>query len=682
MSIDRASLRQLLSALGSLRPTPPSSPDHEPELPPAAPALYRLAYVAIGDPDSAGALVADTFAALARRGVALAQIDELEALPELIRRLPSGWLSWPGAAGPSEWLRMDLRREQADRLLSSLGERDPIERIGLALCLLWDVRFADLDLWLHDDRLSNQIGEYMAYIGAWLELIPPDDGRHCPNSSADLLDMHDPALGRNLRMHTIGCESCRRRADGLRRTRAVLREALRAFFRAPMPANLARQIEERRRQPRVSPQIKRRIAIGLVVAVLLLGLRARLSLPPEPTTAAAAETVTAAQVIDRAINRFERGIPPDRLLHERVRFRSEGQMLTLERWVGSPSVPRLRITVRAPDRAEPLLDLATDGVHDLAYTASGGWLSPVSVHDREADVQALLPILRQLPFGGSLSDSAIDQRALDLTLLNALRYRNPTLLGLISRNGRPAYTLTGTTEIGDRLFLTIDRATGTLLDARMLTPGESSPRTVWTTDLLEIQPRQDVPLSTFLLDLPAQANVPINPRQLSLPDRALLSIDQAAQTGVLAIPSALPEKPTLAYLRPQRRATPSIVQRYESPWSTLVVIAPISSTPDSSPQGFLPLDRRFGHGNYALIDRQLPQSTLIQFTLDDAPSLRMGLYLWHGRASDDERESLVRNILESMVLIDPSRVQPYRDRFIVPPELPTNFTITHETLLR
>ncbi|HEY0605075.1 MAG TPA: hypothetical protein VGD58_19305, partial [Herpetosiphonaceae bacterium] len=99
---------QLMSALRQL----PAGPQVEiaPSLLANAPQLFKLAHIAVGDADSAAVLTADV--------LAQAPATEGAALRLLIERLPQGWLSWPGACGPSEWLRLGLRREQADRLLS------------------------------------------------------------------------------------------------------------------------------------------------------------------------------------------------------------------------------------------------------------------------------------------------------------------------------------------------------------------------------------------------------------------------------------------------------------------------------------------------------------------------------------------------------------------------------------
>src|SRR5689334_14125715 len=135
-----------------------------PPIPPYAAALFRLAHIAVGDPDTAAIMAADV--------VALEPADERAALQLLIKRLPAGWLSWPGAAGPGEWLRLRLRREQADRLLSVLGEWDPDARIGLGLWLLWDVRRDEVDAWLGTHGMPDHIAEFVGYLGEGLDLVP------------------------------------------------------------------------------------------------------------------------------------------------------------------------------------------------------------------------------------------------------------------------------------------------------------------------------------------------------------------------------------------------------------------------------------------------------------------------------------------------------------------------------
>src|SRR5687768_10816216 len=111
-----AMLRQrAVHLLSALRQLPNGAPvEIAPSLLATAPQIFKLAYIAVGDADSAAVLTADV--------LAQAPANEGAALRILLARVPQGWLSWPGAAGPSEWLRLGLRREQADRLLSVLGE--------------------------------------------------------------------------------------------------------------------------------------------------------------------------------------------------------------------------------------------------------------------------------------------------------------------------------------------------------------------------------------------------------------------------------------------------------------------------------------------------------------------------------------------------------------------------------
>lgn len=648
---------QLMSALRQL----PAGPQVEiaPSLLATAPQLFKLAHIAVGDADSAAVLTADV--------LAQAPATEGAALRLLVERLPQGWLSWPGACGPSEWLRLGLRREQADRLLSVLGEWDAEERLGLALYLLWDVRRDDLDAWTGATNMDERVRELISYIGEGLRIVEPG-GNHdeCREIGADLLEANDPQIGRDIRLHTIGCEACRRRVTGLRHTVALLRKALNVFFRAPLPQNFVLLVDRRQKQHR-QEQIHRywRPALGAAVALLLV-LRILTHSEPTAETVQAAAPPNATELLDQALNRFARQSRPGGVLHERVRVGKDKNVVVVERWYDYHA-EQLRVTVRRPDQTPPVFDLATDGESWIAYEFNNGAGRPLNVLVRNREIAQLMPLLRQLPFVGSFSETPVNQEYMDLTLLAQARQGKAVLLGTTTKRGRAAYVLSSVRPGFSRTVLIIDRETLSLLEARVApdVAGNSQTERVWEAEAVEVVPRSGIPTNTFQLSPRTTVVSQIDPRQLVLYGGTNLDIETAVRFGVLPVPEFTPGETLIAHLRGTSGFNAATLQMYESEWSTVAIVTPRISFRAVPWQD---LDRTFAHGSYTLQTLDLPQATMAWFVLNDTPYQAMQLYLWHALADETEREEMIKQILDSLALVDSSNAAAYRQRFPVATE--------------
>lgn len=649
----------LLSALRQFPDGPPV--EIAPSLLANAPQLFKLAHIAVGDADSAAVLTADI--------LAQAPANEGAALRVLIERLPEGWLSWPGASGPSEWLRLGLRREEADRLLSVLGEWDAEARIGLALYLLWDVRRDDLDAWTGLTDMDERVREFIGYIGESLRLIQPGgDHDECREIAADLLEANDPHIGRDIRLHTIGCDACRRRVTGLRQTATLLRKALNIFFRAPLPQNFG-QVLDTRQQQRRQQQLRSywKSAFAAAVAlVLLTGIMQR-SGTTATETAQAAVPPSATELLDQALNRFTRQATQSSILHERVRVGKDKSAVLVERWYDYRSPQQLRVTVRKAEQTAPVFDLATDGISWVAYEVNNSRSRPLNVLVRNPEIGRIMPLLRQLPFVGSFSETPVNQEYMDLTLLAQARQGKAVLLGTTTKRGRPAYVLSSLRPGSSRTILTIDRETLSLLEARVApdVAGNSQAERVWEAEVVEVLPRNALPPNTFQLTARNTVATQIDPRQLVLYPGALLDIGTAVRYGSLPIPEFVPGKPLTSHLRGTSGLNAAMLQMYESEWSTLAIVTPrisLRAVPWEE------LDRQFAHGKYMVQTLELPQATMAWFVLDDAPHVVMQLYLWHALADEAEREQMIGQILDSLVLVDTTNVDAYRERFPVESE--------------
>ncbi len=625
-------------------------------MPDYAPHLFKLAYIAVGDPDSAAVLAADVIALQSDAHV----YDEAAALQLLMKLLPEGWLSWPGAAGPGEWLRLGLRREEADRLLSVLGEWDVPARVALGLWLSAGVRRDDLDGWLGTQGMADRVSEFVGYIGEGLDLIPPLGERPaCADVAADLLDAHEPQVGRMVRLHTLGCEACRKRVDGLQATVGLLRVALNTFFRAPMPSDLARLVLLRQRQMRQPP-----VAVWkpLVIAAVLLLLFVGVVRKPAATAAPAPPPSNAAQLLDRALNRFVNGAQNPGVLHERMRMFSSQGNFAIERWHDYSGARRFRVTVQQDDNPLPLLDVTSDGYQLIAYEVNAGESQTQRVLVRNPDMQKLMPLVRQLPAVGSFGAALVPQQYLDLNLLASARRGQPMLLGTTHWQGRTAYTVVSTSDTGERLILTLDQETLSLVEGRIAaTVGSGgSARSVWQAEVIEVLGRRDVPPTVFQLQTQQVAAAMPNPRQIANTATPTIDLAAAIRSSIVAVPESLPEQSMLAYIRDSSLVRTSTMQFYEGQWSTLAVEAPRFAEPLRR----RPLEQSFAHGKYTEVEHNVNQTTILVFAMDRAPERRMRLYLWHALLDDAERTALSRSILDSLVLVDAQNVEQFHRRFM------------------
>lgn len=625
-----------------------------PPVPAYAPQLFKLAHIAAGDDDSAAVLTADV--------IALAPAGESAALRLLIARLPDGWLSWPGAAGPGEWLRLRLRREQADRLLSVMGEWDPKARIALGLHLLYQVRRDDLDAVLGTEGMAEHVSDLITHLGGSLDLLGPASTRPvCGEYTHDLLDAAEPQLGRSVRLHLLGCDRCRKRVEGLRHSTELLRVALTTFFRAAIPPNMAELAALRRRAMRQQQlqSLRPFLVVGLLLALYIGSLdrpAASAALPPPAPSAA--------DLLDRALDRFDTAELDSGVLHERVQLAVGDERWHLERWYDYGASHRMRMTLRAAPNAAPILDVASDGVNSLSYSAASPIGPPQSGRIRGKAVRDLVPLLRQLPAVGSFGDALVGQRYVDINLLATAREHAPTLLGRQIWQGRPVYVLSSRTSATERMWLTLDQETLSLVEASIATTvgGGSSARTVWQADLIEVLPRSEVEIVTFQLPgRPPELQI-ANPRQIVYRPTSSVDLDTALQSGPLPIPEALPESSILSYVRGRTRFRSSVVQMYEGQWSTLAVEVPRDVRYSYQRQ----LDQPFEGGRYAIIKHGLDRTSIVDFELYALPDRRMRLYLWHALADDAQRDAMLLAALESLVVVDQHNVPLYRERFFAP----------------
>jgi len=154
-----------------------------------------------------------------------------------------------------------------------------------------------------------------------------------------------------------------------------------------------------------------------------------------------------------------------------------------------------------------------------------------------------------------------------------------------------------------------------------------------------------------------------DPRRLSHRRSAAVDFGTALDATVLPMPATLAEPAVLAYLRILDWPIRSVLQMYESEWSTLAIVVPSSRYQPFSTRN---LPHMFAHGRFTTIETDMPSVSLVEFALDEMPSRHMLLYYWHGLLHDAEREATTLELLDAMVLVDQNNAAAYSDRFHAP----------------
>lgn len=618
-------------------------------LPPWAPMLWRLAHFALGDDRSATALMIEV--------LQQAPITEGEAVRQVATRLPEGWLSWPGAASPGEWLRLRLRREQTDRLLSVLGEWSARERLALGLYLLWDVPRDQLDHWLGTRGMAQSVAELIAHVGDSLDWVdPPSDDPACVPYRADLLEAHEPAAPPDVRRHLLGCAACRAYAGQLRRTKDLVRLAMDVFFRQPPPVAQLAQVAVR---PRVRP--RRHVAWGPLLVPLLVALLAAAAVIVRPhraptTVTAQAPALSAADVLKRALDRFAQA--PPGILHEQARAGSGPDAVLIDRWFDRYG--RVRITARSAATNQSLVDVSSDGTHAVSYRITLRDNGTTEAVFDAPNLKTVLPMLRQLPFVGSFGALPVPQDMLDIPLLAQAQRGTPALLGTRQWQNRSGYLINSTQTDGSRLVLLIDGEQWSLLQAQRIVPN-ATPQTLWQAQTVETPP--SAPADTWAIVSTHKVTQRLNPRHL-LDLSAPVNLGDVTASLNIPVPLAVPNDVVTHDLHALDEPNYGVLQLYESQWSTMAIV---TARPRYTFRPPSDLPRAFTHGHYAVLDNTVPQATFVIFAHDDDPNQRSAVYLWDALASPEERERKIEHLLNSIELANHTNAAQYASRFTATP---------------
>ncbi len=532
----------------------PHAPVHEPAY---ASTLVQLAFFATGDVDAGQALAASALATTS---------TPMDAVRAVARRLPRRTRAWPARPVME---RVEAEAKDSLRLLSTLARWTPRERLALGLYLVGGATRRDIGELVESVRLDERLAALME-AAAGIEPFPAsDENAVCHVFAGSMLDVDEPNLGRNLRLHMLGCVRCTERVAAMRAALRPLRDILERFFPPEPPRYVpgGRILLRRRRQ---AARLARLALACLVVFAVTLGI-ARSSESRAGTSRSGRVAVTAAVLLDRALNRFG-SEQRSGVLHERLRMGQGTDALVVERYTDYQAPHRMWLTLHKPGDEALLLDLRTDGDTRLWYRGRNGDDPPTTVSIDNPRIREMQPLLRNLPAVGPFGSFPSARVRADVTLLAAARSFDPTLLGTTMFAGRPAYLLSYVNEQqAERIVLTLDAETATLLRATTASAeAQGSSTLLWEAEIVEVIEPGSAP--SFDLPPPAPGDEVPNPRHLLLQPFSNIRLSSLLeQHPVIPMPSELPPDTSLAYLRDGKLY--GIVQVYEGAMATVAIVS-------------------------------------------------------------------------------------------------------------
>ncbi|HEU4323719.1 MAG TPA: hypothetical protein VFS21_11270 [Roseiflexaceae bacterium] len=646
--------------------------------------LFRLALLV--DSDQAGA------EALALR--AYEQVDDAGQAAEasLLRALLARRRSqkpWRLAAGVSEAERAGLSPEHTRTLVDMLARATPAERLVLGMHTLQGRTAQEIAALLPGQPTHPEevLARFRRDTVRALGLLPPDADEALLASIDRWLDGRageDEVL--ELRRAVLGDERARAARDALNAARRALDQGVPALCAAGAPPRLVERLLALGEQPAERPARPplRAAALGLTLGVLALAAAIIFgpSLLGGSLGGQAQEVLTAEQIVEASVRRFEQAPLQQGILHEQLRISIPGRSAyTIERWYDYAAPQRIAMTVREERRRGQQFTVTSNGQDLIQYRFGGrGSDNGLDLRLSPAQLQQALPILRSLP-GFSLIGWS-EQPDIAPLLLGQARESGVSSLGQTSYQGRTAYLLTYRTDRlalpnqndqaprAQRVLLTIDAQTYSLLNIAALADGESESSATHLLRAEQLEVLAEVPEGRFLQTGAAQERSGPTSFQLpTLPAEALLSLEEARQQSdlPLLVPQALPDDSMRAVVvrtdNSERGA--SIGLLYEGEHSTLMLLPDRSFFVSDQNQGE---PRTAGSFRYWLLAEQPQQPGLLAAIIErpEADEQRLVMLFSSATSTTAERDKLLEQTIASLTPLTPQNVDALKQPFAEP----------------
>lgn len=639
----------------------------------ACEALYRLALLVLGDPHAAETATWQTLGS----GAPGSGLNDLA--PALLKSRVGRWRYKPS---PQLLARSGLSAGHAEALLDALPSLTPTQRLALGLATLRSMPWAEA---LMIAGAGRRPPDPRPQLGTALGMLPTAEA-DLPvvcHRCIEAIKRDEEEMGPAARQHLAGCEQCQSVRAGWKKTNVLLREALPALFVAPP------EVLRRFANPPSAPARRGRLRpLALLGAVILVVLFFILRGGREVGPALSDEPLTAGQVIDRTINRFNLRPASGPIVHEIVEIdlaplplpsgvrrpqALQTLRLTLERWYDYGPPARLRVELRQGDR--PIYVIAMNGQGQIQTDARLPFLGETGTTIRstvalspELEAQ-YIPLLRQPLANGLLPGFLGASPPASILALQTAR-ANPggvLPLGSTSALDRPAWLLSVAGEDHDYL-LTIDQETYAIVDIQEVRPGElQEGRHPWRTTLLEVL--ESAPSTTFQLSTGAwgeRVTGPVQPLNWFIPAELEEVPTVALQPSRFSslLPPLLPDPDVVpaslsTIIWDSLSESSGVVTIFWNEYGLIALVQ--TATPGIAPLGGWPHEeagRRFAMEGTNSVRRSVLLVRVDTSSL--LPGARTGqllIQIHQPLATDEERESIARQIIRSLEPAGERRLQ-------------------------
>jgi hypothetical protein len=652
--------------------------------------LYRLALLTAGNADTAAVLLQRAY----RELPAAAADDETLLLRSLLPKRPPRW-RW--SAGDGDLVRSTLDRTQADALLHALARLAPAERLAIGLAYLYgsmpDEIVAQLEPLPNDVPPADLIARFRAAAARALGLVA-DDADEQILAQLDLwLDGRlSEADSITLRRAVLEQPSMRALRDGMIATRKILPRALPALFADAPPRALTERLLKivQHHERTIVPNLRARWAQG-ILALGVLALAAAIILLPSLAArnggnATTLRTPNAAELIERAIHRFDRAPLQNGVLHEQYLVaRDDRSSYLIERWYDYAAPNRLAISVRAAgSNGTPLMQVSSDGrslVQFRNFPEGPNGANLLDIHVAESEARAVLPLLRGQPSVASFGRERGQPSDLGPLYLAQARAAAASLLGTTTLLGRQAFLLTYRTTQPPALsrrdaaqpaqvVLAIDAQTYALLDVTLIAEGAAESTARHPIQAQQLQVLADAPDALFRLQSSADVSQQTGIASVRFPfivDDQIISLEDAARRAPRALlaPRQLPDERMrgLAVAVDNRTDGRNVILLYEGEFQSLIVL-PDELSNDTRGTG---QERSAGDFRYQLVRGPTFGGGLAAIVYrPDRPDERLTMILSDEYATSEEREATLQSLIASLIPVDTQSLPALRRNFEAP----------------
>ncbi|MEM8529547.1 MAG: hypothetical protein AAGF95_01815 [Chloroflexota bacterium] len=653
--------------------------------------LYRLALLVFGDEVKAEESVERAFELI----VSPPSDPEATLYRSLLsksRRNPR----WRRQATNNDANRAGIDLTQASALLDLLAQHTQSERLIIGMYYLRGLSTDAIATYLDTATPATVLSQFR--IDAARALLSASDENDQTLTLLDnwiegALDEQQDIEARRL---VIEDEHARTQRDALSEIRKLLAHAIPALFVAMPPPELTDYLHDLGESSKANHWRWRpsRAQFGLVLGVfaLVAAIIVSPSLIAQQPQTSAASSLSAMEIIDASIRRFENPPLQEGVLRHQYEVESnDNPDYLIERWYDYASPNRLKITVqKANGDDESTRVISTDGKTLVQYRYTGVFENDgptIDVQSSEEEIQLAMPILRGMPTNSSMF-WAYDSSDMVPFYLRQARASDVHSLGTTTYAERPAFLLTYQSTssplpsysqnetIQDQppvqVLLTIDIETYTLLDITLIGDGstESAPSQIVRTTSIEVLEQVDD--SEFLLT-PTQNSItyeqlPSIQLPMALEDTFTLEETKETFGDTLLVPQTLPEGALRGFIFLLEQYSESRVQVglfYEGEFQNTIMWQ-YSEPYDGFPEEFEDQEEHeIGPFRYRIAEyREYGDliNTVFVYHVDQPDNVFV-VMLMDIYATEEERKAQIEQIIASLTFVTPENIQELQSQF-------------------